>query len=91
MRSLIAGLLLLFVAPAVADSCHLSSVRIDRNLLMVGDGERAVLERSPDRRVLLENRFGAVVAVRYEFHLDAKTVEITVRQGRITRICHVRG
>jgi len=71
-----------------ADSCALSSARFGHEVLVVGDSERAVLEQRPDRRVALENRFGAVIGVRYEFHRPRKTIEVVVRGGRITRICH---
>jgi hypothetical protein len=80
---------LLWSAALQADSCALSSARFGREVLAVGDPERAVLEQRPDRRVTLQNRFGAVVGVRYEFHQSRKTVEIVVRRGRVTRICHV--
>lgn len=82
--------LTLFMAAALpADSCELSSARLGNALIKVGDSERAVVDLSPDRRVRLENRFGAAAGVRYEFHRRGKTVEVFVRGGRIVRICHI--
>lgn len=80
---------LLWPVALQADSCALSSARFGREVLVVGDPERAVLKQRPDRRITLENRFGAAVGVRYEFHQPRKTIEVVVRGGRITRICHV--
>lgn len=83
--------LLLFLAPVipVEASCELSSARIDNVLLKVGDGERRVLERDPDRVVQLENAQGGAVGIRYDFYLRGKTVQVYVRGGRISRICHL--
>jgi ATP-dependent exoDNAse (exonuclease V) alpha subunit len=81
-------LILLPVLPAEA-SCELSSARIDNVLLKVGDGERRVLERDPDRVVQLENDRGGAAGIRYDFYLRDKTVQVYVAAGRISRICHL--
>jgi len=89
MRSfvLVAALIL---APAANASCELSSARISGSLVKVGDSERKVLDQDPHRVVQLENRRGAASGIRYDFHLRGKTVQVYVRAGRITRICHIR-
>lgn len=83
--------LIVFVllAPAVYASCELSSARLGNALLKVGDSERRVLGHDPDRRVQLQNRRGATTGIRYDFYLRGKTIQVYVRGGRISRICHV--
>lgn len=83
---LIAGL---FLAAGAQADCELSSARLGNQLLKVGDSERKVLRHEPDRTVQLENRRGAAVGIRYDFYLRGKTVEVHVRGGRISMICHI--
>lgn len=80
----------LTLAPAADASCELSSARISGSLVKVGDSERKVLNQDPDRVVQLENRRGGAAGIRYDFHLRGKTVQVYVRAGRISRICHIR-
>lgn len=79
----------LLVAPLVDASCDLSAARLGNQLLKVGDSERKVLEHEPDRSVRLQNRYGGAAGIRYDFHLREKTIQIYVRAGRISRICHI--
>lgn len=75
-------------AAAVEAGCDLSSARLGHHLLKVGDPERRVLRQDPDRTVQLENRQGGAVGVRYDFYVRGKTIQVYVRGGRISRICH---
>lgn len=88
MRALLLVLMLLS-APVAQGSCELSSARLGNQLLKVGDAERKVLRHEPDRSVRLENRFGGAAGIRYDFYLRGKTIEVYVRGGRISMICHI--
>jgi hypothetical protein len=88
MRVILFVLALLLSIPAAA-SCELSSARLGNALLKVGDSERKVLEKDPDRTVRLENRRGGAAGIRYDFYLRGKTIQVYVRGGRISRICHI--
>ncbi|MEE4302556.1 MAG: hypothetical protein V2J19_00270 [Wenzhouxiangella sp.] len=88
MRVMILLLSLWLAAPAAA-SCELSSARLGNALLKVGDSERKVLEKEPDRTVRLENRRGGAAGIRYDFYLRGKTIQVYVRGGRISTICHI--
>lgn len=87
MRVLLVVFMLL--APAVYASCELSSARLGNQLLKVGDSERKVLGHEPDRTIQLENRRGGATGIRYDFYLRGKTIQVYVRGGRISQICHV--
>lgn len=82
-------LLTLSLSPIVGASCELSSARLDGHLLKVGDAERKVLAQDPDRQVQLENRRGGAEGIRYDFYLRGKTIQIYVRGGRVSLICHL--
>ncbi|HSH27978.1 MAG TPA: hypothetical protein VK972_09485, partial [Wenzhouxiangella sp.] len=58
-------------------------------LLKIGDSERKVLRHEPDRVIQLENRRGGAAGLRYDFYLRHKTIQVYVRGGRISRICHI--
>lgn len=88
MRIILLVAALLLSAPAAA-SCELSSARLGNALLKVGDSERKVLEKDPDRTVRLENRRGGAAGIRYDFYLRGKTIQVYVRGGRISTICHI--
>lgn len=79
----------MIMASAVDASCELSSARLGNNLIKVGDSDRKVLRNEPDRTVQLENREGGAAGIRYDFYLRGKTIQIYVRGGRISRICHI--
>lgn len=81
--------LMLLAAPMAEASCELSSARLGNQLIKVGDSERRVLEQEPDRTVQLENRRGGAAGIRYDFYLRGKTIQVYVRGGRISLICHV--
>lgn len=82
-------ILSLLAASFVDASCELSSARLGNELLKVGDAERKVLRHEPDRSVQLENRRGGATGIRYDFYLRGKTIQVYVRGGRISLICHV--
>ncbi len=88
MRILLLLLTLFLASPAVG-SCELSSARIGNLLLKVGDSERRVLEQQPSRTVQLQTRKGGAAGIRYDFYQRGKTVQVYVRGGRITLICHI--
>lgn len=88
MRVILLVLTLLLATVAHA-SCELSSARLGNKLLKIGDSERRVLESEPDRRVRLVNRRGATTGNRYDFYLRDKTIQIYVRGGLISRVCHI--
>lgn len=88
MRLIALLMVLLLTQPARGD-CDLSAARLGNQLLKVGDSERKVLEHEPDRTIQLQNRYGAATGIRYDFHLRDKTVQVYVRGGRISRICHI--
>lgn len=83
--SLAVGILL---TASVQAGCDLSSARLGNQVLKVGDAERKVLRHDPDRAVQLENRRGGATGIRYDFYLHGKTIQVYVRAGRISRICH---
>lgn len=82
----------LFLASALANAqtldCY-SSERFGTELLNVGDSERAVIEKEPDREVLLETRFGGAAGYRYDFYKRNRTIQVYVRHGVVVRICRV--
>jgi hypothetical protein len=80
----------LAVSVAAHATCNLSSVRLDDGLVKVGDSERRVIQSEPDRVVQLENRRGGAAGIRYDFYLRGLTVQVTVRAGRIMRVCRLR-
>lgn len=82
-------LVTIFLAAPVWGSCELSSARIGNLLLKVGDSERRVLEQQPSRTIQLQTREGGAAGIRYDFYQRGKTVQVYVRGGRITRICHI--
>lgn len=86
-----ASLVLLLVSAAtnaqVLD-CY-SSERFGTELLKVGDSERAVIEKEPDREVQLETRFGGAAGYRYDFYKRNRTIQVYVRHGVVVRICRV--
>lgn len=88
MRVLLLAMTLLLASTADA-SCELSSARLGNQLLKVGDSERKVLEHEPDRSVQLQNRYGGPTGIRYDFYLRGKTIQVYVRGGRISMICHI--
>lgn len=81
--------IVLVLAPVAEASCELSSARLGNVLLKIGDSERKVLRHEPDRVVQLENRHGGAAGLRYDFYLRQKTIQVYVRGGKISRICHV--
>jgi len=88
MRVLLIVLMLL-LAPLAQGSCELSSARLGNQLIKVGDSERRVLGQEPDRTVQLENRRGGAAGIRYDFYRRGKTIQVYVRGGRISMICHL--
>lgn len=87
MRYMILILTLVFSASALGSNCHYRSVRVDRQMIAVGDAPRKAHEAGPDREVQLENRYGAAAGYRLDFYERGKTVEIHVRGGEVVRIC----
>lgn len=83
-------ILTLLVASVVQADCELSSARLGNALIKVGDAERKVLRNDPDRTVQLERREGGAAGIRYDFYLRGKTLQVYVRNGRISRICHLK-
>jgi len=76
------------LANAQTLECY-STERFGTELLKVGDSERAVIEKEPDREVQLETRFGGAAGYRYDFYKRNRTIQIYVRHGVIVRICRV--
>ena len=90
MRQLVSIMLLLASALANAQSLHCySSERFGTELIKVGDSERAVIEKKPDREVRLETIFGGAAGYRYDFYKRNRTIQVYVRHGVIIRICRV--
>lgn len=90
MRHLVCTALLLASTLANAQSleCY-SSERFGTELLKVGDSERAVIEKKPDRKVQLETIFGGAAGYRFDFYKRDRTIQVYVRHGVIVRICRV--
>lgn len=90
MRHLVFLAVLLATGPVGAQTldCY-SSERFGTQLLNVGDSERAVIEKNPDREVQLETRFGGAAGQRYDFYKRDRTIQVYVRHGVIVRICRV--
>jgi hypothetical protein len=90
IRALLAALAFMLASTAWS-SCNLSSARIGNTLIKVGDAERRVIQIGPDREVQLENEQGGAAGFRFDFYQRDVTVQVYVRSGRVTRICHLRG
>ncbi|WP_156899869.1 hypothetical protein [Luteimonas mephitis] len=89
MRWLLAMLLVLAMAPAMADF----SFRFGDAVVATGDSGATVIRkagRKPDRIVTLENRHGAAVGERWEYYLDNKQVNFEIRDGRVVDIQEIR-
>lgn len=90
MRHLVCTALLLAATLASAQTleCY-TAERFGTELLKVGDSERAVIEKKPDREVQMETIFGGAAGYRYDFYKRNRTVQVYVRHGVIIRICRV--
>ncbi len=88
MRHVLILCLALLTAPAIAGD----TFRFDRGVVSLGDSTAALTQRGgqPDRIVRLENRFGAAVGERWEYHLRDKQVNFSISNGRILRIDELR-
>jgi hypothetical protein len=91
MRILVFTLALVLSTAAVATECSYRSVRIDNQLVAVGDSARKAFELGPDREVQLENRYGGAAGVRLDFYERGKTVEIHINRGEVRLICQRSG
>lgn len=78
----------ILLTASVQAGCDLSSARLGNKVLKVGDPEHQVLRHDPDRTVRLQNYRGGIAGIRYDFYLRGKTIQIYVRGGRISRVCH---
>lgn len=90
MRQLACTALLLVATLANAQTldCY-SSERFGTELLKVGDSERAVIKKKPDREVQLETIFGGAAGYRFDFYKRDRTIQVYVRHGVVVRICRV--
>jgi len=87
MKQLLTTCLLLCSLQATALDCGSNSARVNGKLIVRGDSE-AVLQRSkPDRIVILQNRFGAVVGQRYEYWHGRRLLQIDAVGGIVSSIC----
>jgi len=84
-------ILALIAGTAMASDCHYRSVRIDGQMIAVGDAPRKAHELGPDREVRLENRYGGAAGYRLDFYERGKTVEIHINRGEVRLICQRRG
>ena len=84
MRHLFSIALLLASALANAQTleCY-TAERFGTELLKVGDSERAVIEKEPDREVQMETIFGGAAGYRYDFYKRNRTIQVYVRHGVI--------
>lgn len=89
MRYMILILTLVFAASAWG-SCNLRSARIDGQMIAVGDSAREAFELGPDREWNLENDYGGAAGLRLDFYERGKTVEVYIKAGKVTKICHRR-
>lgn len=87
MRTALLSLLLLFAAPAFADT-----LTVGAHVLTDGDpvGKAYQLLGQPDRVQQNQNRFGATVSEDLEYYKDGKTIRITVKDGKIEAISEER-
>lgn len=85
LLAIIAGLLLAFAVHAS------DSVRFGSRVITVGDSESKVLDVAgePERRVQLQNRYGAATGYRLDYEVGRKTVQIYITQGRVVAIDEV--
>jgi hypothetical protein len=90
LSTLCSGFAMMMLASANWASCNLSAARIGSTLVKVGDSERRVIEAGPNREVQLEHRGGGAAGLRFDFYQRGTTIQIFVRGGQVTRICHVR-
>lgn len=81
---------LLFLAslPAVAAE----TIAFGNRVLAVGDATGKVIEVAgkPDRVVQEESKFGGATGERWEYYRDGKTIVITLRSSKVTRIEELR-
>ncbi|HLS05174.1 MAG TPA: hypothetical protein VK036_02640 [Wenzhouxiangella sp.] len=89
MRYLMFFLAALVAGPVLADSCS-RSARINNKLVVVGDSIRRVDELGPDREWRLENRYGGSAGIRMDFYQRGKTVQVYIKAGKVSKICHLR-
>lgn len=69
--------------------CHAgASATFGNRLVTSGDSTGKVFQVAgkPDRVVDLQNRFGASTGERWEYYQSNKTVQITIKDGRVTDI-----
>ncbi|MEO8993213.1 MAG: DUF2845 domain-containing protein [Rhodanobacter sp.] len=79
---IVAGLLLAFSVYAS------DSVRFGPQVITVGDSESKVMQVAgePDRRVQLENKFGAANGYRFDYTKGRKTIQIYIQAGQVVGI-----
>lgn len=79
---LLAAMLMAFAAYAA------DSVRFGSRVVTVGDSESSVYQVAgePQRRVPLENKYGAAIGYRLDYANGRSTVQIYIHDGRVTRI-----
>ena len=85
MRRIAAVFLMLALAsPAWAFDTY----RFDARVIAVGDSTGKLVQAAgqPARIVQLQNEYGAVVAERWEYDIDGKTVGFTIGGGKVERI-----
>ncbi|MGL6205720.1 MAG: hypothetical protein ACRC2X_15510 [Giesbergeria sp.] len=88
MRSALTWALSLALATAAGAAWAADTYRFDRGVISVGDSTGALINKGgqPSRIVQLENRLGAAVGERWEYHLRGKTVSFEIHGGKVSRI-----
>ena len=90
MRYAILIFALLFAGQALANECSYRTVRLDGQLIAVGDSPRKAHQLGPDREVSLENAYGGSAGYKLVFYERSKTVEIHINRGEVRLICQRR-
>lgn len=87
MKTLTLIILLCASITAHALDCGSNSARIKGKLIVRGDSGAVVSQLRPDSRARIENRYGAGIGVRYDFHNGRRVVQVYVTNGVVSAIC----
>lgn len=76
----------------LATSAQADMLRVEGKVLTDGDppGKARQLLGTPDQITRLESVYGGIEGERWDYYRDGKTIEVTVRGGRIERIHETR-
>mgnify|MGYP003583660147 FL=1 len=91
MRHTVVAVMFVLAMTASGASQAADSYAFGSRVLVVGDsaGKLAELAGTPVHKEVIENKFGAHEAERWEYRKDGKTLLVTVEDGKVARIDEV--